>query len=75
MTKPHHEGSALKAWLGILFCVFIILAQGLFAFYVNGDPGQPAWDYRPVKDVPGQSPYAIYKPVPHPQHVRGAQGE
>lgn len=67
--------SALATWLVILLCVVIILAQGAFAFYVVGDRGQPSWDYRPVRDVPGQSPYAIYALPPHPQHVRGAQGE
>ena len=71
---PRHE-SALKTWVAIFFCVLIILAQGLFAFYVVGDLGQPDWDYRPVRDVPGQSPYAIYAPDPYPQHIRGAKGE
>ncbi|MCK7515199.1 MAG: hypothetical protein MZV70_71840 [Desulfobacterales bacterium] len=39
-----------------------------------GDLGQPDWDYRPVPDVYGESPYAMYPPVPYPQHVRGPAG-
>lgn len=74
MTPTHHKESAAKTWLGIFFCVLIILVQGAFAFYVVGDHGQPGWDYRPVKDVPGQSPYAVYELVAHPQHVRGSEG-
>jgi hypothetical protein len=55
--------------------MLLILIQGLFAFSVVGDRGQPDWDYRPVKDVPGESPYAVYEKLPYPQHVRGAEGE
>jgi len=40
-----------------------------------GDRGQPTWDYRPVPDIPGESPYAVYDVMPFPQHVRGAAGE
>jgi len=40
-----------------------------------GDLGQPTWNYRPVKDVPGESPYAVYQAQPYPQHVKGAKGE
>ncbi len=75
MTPTRYEQSAAKTWLGILFCVFIILAQGAFAFLVVGDRGQPGWDYRIIKDIPGQSPFAVYELPPHPQHIRGAGGE
>jgi hypothetical protein len=37
--------------------------------------GQPTWDYRPILDVPAESPYAVYQRLPYPQHVRGAKGE
>ena len=47
---------------------------GLLAYTVIGNLGQPDWDYRPVADVSGESPYAMYPPVPYPQHVLGAQG-
>lgn len=67
--------SAKITWWVILICVVVILIQGLFAFFVVGDKGQPDWDYRPVKDVPGESPYAIYEKLPHAQHVKGEDGE
>ena len=40
-----------------------------------GDQGQPTWDYRPILDVPAESPYAVYQPLPYPQHILGAEGE
>jgi hypothetical protein len=58
-----------------MLLVLLVLAQGAFSFLVVGDLGQPNWDYRPVKDVPGESPYAIYEPLPYPQHIRGQKGE
>lgn len=67
--------SVLYTWLVIWLLVLVILLQGQFAFKMVGDPGQPTWDYRAVKDVPGQSPYAIYQLLPAPQHVRGKNGE
>ena len=54
--------------------VGIVLFQGWLAYTVIGDLGQPDWDYRPIPDVYGESPYAMYPPVPYPQHVRGPQG-
>ena len=53
----------------------IILFKGFFSFLVVSDMGQPTWDYRPVKDVPAQSPYAVYQLLPNSQHVRGQKGE
>jgi len=70
-----HKESSLAAWVLIFFLLAIILAKGFFALFVVGDRGQPTWDYRPVKDVPGESPYAVYAPLPHPQHVKGQKGE
>lgn len=75
MENAESKEYEVKTWITILFCVLIVLLQGMFAFYVVGDKGQPTWDYRPVKDVPGESPYAIYKLLPYPQHVRGEKGE
>ena len=81
MTPPepnghtHSEHSALKTWVIVLLILsFIVFKDGL-AFFVVGDLGQPDWDYRPAKDVPGESPYAIYPSVPYPQHIRGEKGE
>ena len=75
MTAQHSHASAARTWVLILLIAALILFQGLFSFFVVGDLGQPTWDFRPVKDVPGESPYAIYKVLPYPQHVRGAEGE
>ena len=62
-------------WIILALLLAWILGKGLFSFFVVGDLGQPTWSYRPVKDVPGESPYAVYQLVPHPQHVKGAKGE
>ena len=75
MEKEGPKESILVTWVVILFCMLLILIQGLFTFSVVGDRGQPDWDYRPVKDVPGESPYAMYEKLPYPQHVKGAEGE
>lgn len=75
MEETGHKESTLVTWAVILLCVLLILIQGLFAFSVVGDRGQPDWDYRPVKDVPGESPYAMYEKLPYPQHVKGSEGE
>ena len=75
MSVQAPPASAARTWVLILLIVALILFQGLLSFFVVGDLGQPTWDYRPVKDVPGESPYAIYKVLPYPQHVRGAEGE
>ena len=73
-TEDHH-GSAFRTWIIVILLVLLVFAQGAFSFLVVGDLGQPDWDYRPVKDVPGESPYAIYEPLPYPQHIRGQKGE
>ena len=75
MVETAGKESTFFTWVVILLCMLLILVQGLFAFSVVGDRGQPSWDYRPVKDVPGESPYAMYEKLPYPQHVRGAKGE
>ena len=75
MEHTAHQTSAVKTWGLILAMVAIVIFQGWFAFTVIGDLGQPDWDYRPIKDVPGESPYAVYRVLPFPQHVRGDKGE
>ena len=69
------HGSSFKSWFIISLLVLLILFKGGLAFYVIGDLGQPDWDYRPVKDIPAESPYGVYELLPHPQHVRGDKGE
>lgn len=76
-TKDYRP-TTRKAWLLILFMVGIVFFKGWLAFTVIGDRGQPDWDYRPIPDVPGESPYTIGDPyhlLPYPQHVYGAQGQ
>jgi hypothetical protein len=75
METRSTELSAGKTWLLVFLLALFILMKGFFAFSGVGDRGQPSWDYRPVNDVPGESPYAVYDVMPFPQHVRGAEGE
>ncbi len=75
MEQGIPKESSFATWVVIMLLLAIILAKGFFAFLVVGDLGQPEWDYRPVLDVPAESPYAIYEPLPHPQHVKGQKGE
>jgi hypothetical protein len=75
MNDEHHHASLLRTWLWLGVMLGIILFKGFLAFTVVGDMGQPTWAYRPVKDVPASSPYAVYQLLPNPQHVRGAGGE
>jgi hypothetical protein len=75
MERKIPKESTFGAWVVLCLLVLLILVQGFFAYFAVGDLGQPDWDYRPVKDVPGQSPYAIYEKLPYPQHVRGEKGE
>jgi hypothetical protein len=75
MEHSDHKESSFFSWLIIFLLLAWILGKGFFSFFVVGDLGQPSWNYRPIKDVPGESPYAIYKLVPYPQHVKGDKGE
>jgi hypothetical protein len=72
-----HSTSLLATCLLIAGCLVIVIFQGWFAHTIVGDLGQPDWDYRPVKDVPGESAYTLtdpYHPLPFPQHVVAEQG-
>ena len=75
MAEMRARESVVKTWFILVLLLALIIIKGSFTFLHVGDRGQPEWDYRPVRDVPGQSPYAMYKLLPHPQHVRGAEGE
>ena len=75
MAEMRARESVVKTWFILALLLALIIIKGSFTFLHVGDRGQPEWDYRPVRDVPGQSPYAMYKLLPHPQHVRGAEGE
>ena len=75
MEHKTNKESVITTWafIGVLVLCFIVYS--IFTYTFVGDKGQPGWDFRPVRDVPGQSPYAIYETLPNPQHVRGAEGE
>jgi hypothetical protein len=75
MDASQQEASAFRTWTIITLLVLMILSIGAFSFVIVGDRGQPDWDYRPIKDVPGESAYALYPPLPYPQHIRGEKGQ
>jgi hypothetical protein len=75
MENQDIKESVMLTWLVIWLLLLAILLQGQFAFRTVGDLGQPTWDYGIVEDVPGQSPYAMYPLLQHPQHVRGKRGK
>ena len=78
MDQHVHEASAVKTWFLVLLMVGLVAFKGWLAFTFIGDLGMPDWDYRPIKDVPGESAYAIadpYHPLPHAQHIKGGLGK
>ena len=75
MEQSTHKGSSFVFWIIIFLLLLWIFGKGFFSFFVVGDLGQPTWDYRTIKDVPAESPYAVYQVAPYPQHVKGAKGE
>jgi hypothetical protein len=70
-----HIRSETTTWIVILLLLLFILGKGVVVYQFVGDRGQPGWEYRPVLDVPGESPYAVYPPLPYRQHVRGQMGD
>lgn len=78
MEQTEHKTSAAKTWLLIVCMVGWVAFKGWLAFTIIGDRGQPDWDYRPIRDVPGESAYAIhnpYHPLHYSQHVLAEQGK
>ncbi len=75
MEGKTSQESVFATWVVIFILVLYFLAYSLFTYMVVGVSGQPSWDMGTVKDIPAGSPYAIYKKVPYPQHVRGEKGE
>jgi hypothetical protein len=74
-NTPENSGSCTPRSPGSPVMLAIILAKRLFAFFVVSDIGPPSWDYRPVRDVPASSAYAVYRPLPYSQHIRGLRGK
>ena len=75
MSHSTTKDSTWITWVVIVLLLAWILGKGFFSFFVVGDLGQSTWNYRPIKDVPGESPYAVYQVQPYPQHVKGTKGE
>ena len=75
MSHSTTKESTWITWIVIVLLLAWILGKGFFSFFVVGDLGQPTWNYRSIKDVPGESPYAVYQVQPFPQHVKGTKGE
>jgi hypothetical protein len=75
MEKTTSKESVLATWIFIIILTVYFLIYSLSAFVLIGDRGEPPWTYGIVEDVPGEAPAAIYKKLPHPQHVRGQEGK
>ena len=75
MENIEHHESITKTWIVVILLLGWILFKGGLAYFMIGDRGMPDWDYRPVRDVPGESPYAMYEPLPYIQHVAGEKAE
>jgi hypothetical protein len=69
------DESVGAAWVFVFILALLFAIQSFVAYKVIGDAGPPPWSYGVVRDVPGESPHAMYPPVPYPQHVKGAKGE
>jgi len=74
MSALKIKDTVVITWIWITAIVVFILTAGIFTFLVVSHKGDPTWDYRPVKDVPGESPHAVYEKLPNPQHIRGRGG-
>ncbi|MDA3917058.1 MAG: hypothetical protein PF690_08810 [Deltaproteobacteria bacterium] len=74
MNLPRFKDTIWFTWLHIFAMVAIIIGVGYFTFIVVSDKGQPTWDYRPVKSIPSESPYAVYEKNPAGQHINGREG-
>jgi hypothetical protein len=74
MNTMKMKESILHTWLWIIALVGIILGVGYFTFIVVSDKGRPFWDYRPVKSIPSESPYAAYPKNLQGQHVNEKEG-
>lgn len=69
------KDSVLYTWFWIFALTTMILGVGYFTFVMVSDKGTPSWDYRPVKSIPSESPYAAYQKNPAGQHVSGKEGK
>ncbi|HYA04168.1 MAG TPA: hypothetical protein VEI04_13775 [Syntrophobacteria bacterium] len=72
MEEP--KQSVVRTWALIVLLAIWFLAYSAFVYFAIGEKGPPNWDLVTVSDTPASSPYAIYQPLPYPQHVRGERG-
>ncbi len=75
MHDPNTHASVVRTYIVIIAMVVLIIFKGALALIMVGDQGQPTWDYRPLLDVPAESAYGVYQPLPYPQHVLGDKGK
>jgi len=75
LTDNKSQESVFLTWICIIVLAVGFLMFNFFAYNIVGDMGPPTWNYGTVKDVPADSAYGIYKKLPYPQHVQGAEGE
>ncbi len=75
MRKINFKEPVIATWAFIISLVLCFLIFSFFTIVLVGDRGQPPWSFNTVKDVPGESPQAMYKKLPHPQHVQGKEGQ
>lgn len=75
MEHAEHHQSVAKTWIVVILLLMWIFFKGGLAYFMIGDRGMPDWDYRPIRDVPGESYFAIYDPLPYIQHVRAPNSE
>ena len=71
MKQTMSKQSVFATWIFIIFLAIYFVVYSLVTFVLVGDQGPPDWDFDVVKDVPGESPQAIYGKLPYPQHVKG----
>lgn len=74
MIPTKLKNSLVVTWFWILSLVLLILVVGALTYLVVTDKGMPTWDYRTVKSLPSESPYATYQKLPFPQHITGQGG-
>lgn len=75
MEWAQFKTSVGYTWIWISALILITLGVGIMTFSVVSHKGDPSWDYRPVKSLPAESPYAEYEKLPYPQHIKGKRGE
>ncbi len=75
MSWTNFKTTVGYTWIWIITSILTIFGVGLMAFFVVSDKGVPSWDYRPVKSLPSESPYADYEKLPYPQHIKSKRGE